>query len=315
MSVIIKEIGKFIPAKRLSNDELPKELETGDEWIRSHTGIGARHVCSEEEDSATIGAEAAKDAIKKAGINPEEISVIVCSTATPVYNNFPSDACLIQAEIGAKNAACFDVAVACSGFIYAMDAAAGMMERHGWKYALVVGTEALTKITDWTDRSTCVLFGDAAGAAILENVADEKADGRGIKTVILGADGTGAECLYTRHDDKLRMDGRAVYNFAVKTITDTISALMEKENLSIDDVKWIVCHQANSRILQAAAKRLNISEEKFFFDMEEYGNTSSASIPVALDDLVEQGKLKAGDTIVTAGFGAGLSYGGAVIVW
>lgn len=327
MAIIMRGTGKALPVKHVKNDDLPASLETNDEWIRSHTGIGARYLGNEAETSASLGAEACLNALKNAKVEVSEIDLIVCSTITPDYQGFPANSCLIQQKIGAMQAACFDVSIACTGFIVALDTAASMLERHNWKKAIVVSAEKLSKIADWNDRSTCVLFGDAAGAVVIENCCLENSNSdntdacasscseRGLGTVILGADGSGEKALYTDEKGFLRMDGRAVYNFAVKTITETIVKLAEAEGLTLDQIDRIVCHQANEKILKAAAKRLKIDESKFFFDMEEYGNTSSASIPVAFNDMVQQGQLQEGMTIITAGFGAGLSWGGALIRW
>ena len=309
MAIIIKTTGKSIPKKIMHNSDFPASLDTSDEWIRSHTGIGSRYIASQEDTSASLGAEACKQVLANENLNPQDIDLIICATATAEYQGFPSNACLIQKELGAKNAACFDLSAACSGFLYAIDTAAALMERHGRRYALVCGTEVLSKIIDWQDRSTCVLFGDGAGAALLENTFDNSK--MGIGSVILGSDGTGYEALYMA--DHLKMNGRTVYNFAVGVITETVKSLLQKENINMEDVDLVVCHQANKRILEAAAKRLNTDMSKFVCNMENYGNTSAASIPITLDDLRLQGKLTEGTTIITAGFGAGLTWGGAVI--
>lgn len=315
MAILIGGTGKAVPSKKVINDALDKALDTNDDWIRSHTGIGSRYIAQEGETSVSLGVQACKNALQRYSllnsISPEQIDVIICATATPDYSGFPSNACIIQKHLGAVNAACFDLSAACSGFIYALDTAASLMERHSWKYGLVVGTEVLSKVLDWTDRSTCVLFGDGSGAVLLENTFSP--GGVGIGSVELGSDGTGDGELYIDENQHIRMNGRAVYNFAVKVITETVQKLLEKEHLHIDDIDLIVCHQANQRILAAAAKRLGFDFAKFVCNMEEYGNTSAASIPITLTDLVEQGKLRKGMTIITAGFGAGLTWGGCII--
>lgn len=309
MAILIKTTGKAIPKRAMKNSEFPAELETSDEWIRSHTGIGSRFIASPSDTSALLGTLACKQALLNQSLDSSNIDLIICATATADYRGFPSNACLIQKELNAKNAACFDLSAACSGFLYSLDTAASLMERHGWRYALVCGTEVLSRIVDWSDRSTCVLFGDGAGAVLLENTFEKS--GKGIGSVILGSDGTGYDSLYM--GEYLKMNGRAVYNFAVAVITETIKGLLQKENMSMEDVDLIVCHQANERILEAAAKRLHMDMSKFVCNMENYGNTSAASIPITLDDLMSQGKLTDGITIITAGFGAGLTWGGAVI--
>lgn len=315
MSVIIKAAAKALPSNRVTNDDLAKKIDTSDEWIRSHTGIGARYISNENETSAFLGTEASKKALKKAGVSPEEVNLIVCATATPDYHGFPANACLIQDGIGAENAACFDLSAACSGFLYALDTAEGLMERHAWKYALVIGTEMLSSIVDWEDRATCVLFGDGSGVVLLENKPELSKKERGLSSFMLGSQGSGNQYLYANFGEKIKMDGRAVYNFAVGIMTQLIKDLMEKENLTEETVDYFVCHQANERILSAAAKRLGFSMDKFVISLDEYGNTSSASIPLTLVDMDEKGLLKEGMTIVSAGFGAGLTYAGAVFRW
>ena len=240
MSVVIRSFGKAVPARRVSNDDLPAELNTSDEWIRSHTGIGARYIVGENETCVSLGVAACKQAIEEAGVNPEEINLLIGATTTPAYIGFPSTVCVMQPEIGASNATCFDVTGACSGFLYAMNNAVGMMELNNWKYALLVGSEILSGIADWKDRSTCVLFGDAAGAVLLEKVdesdlsdSDEKLAGK-VGAFVSGSDGTGAKSLYLSNDDGfLKMDGHAVYNFAVGAMTNAVKLVMEKENLQV----------------------------------------------------------------------------------
>ena len=311
MAVIVKSTGKALPKRKVKNDELPKELETSDEWIASHTGIRSRYIAGEGETCAALGAEACRSALKAAGIAAEDVGLIICATATPDNSGFPSAACVIQAALGAANAVCFDVTAACSGFLYAMDIATSMMERSGYKYALIVGAEVLSRICDWKDRTSCILFGDGAGAAVLERC--DATEGAGIGSFVSGSDGTGGNALYVDKSGVMKMDGHAIYTFAVKIITEIIKDLMEKENLHPEDVDYFVCHQANERILSAAAKRLELDFSKFFITLDEYGNTSSASIPLTLADMDSQGLLKRGTTIVTAAFGAGLTWAGTVI--
>jgi 3-oxoacyl-[acyl-carrier-protein] synthase-3 len=315
MSVIIRAAAKALPKNHVINDDLAKKIDTSDEWIRSHTGIGARYIAEEGETSASLGARSSEEALKKAGLEANQVDLIVCATATPDYHGFPANACLIQESLAAENAACFDLSAACSGFLYALDTAEALMAKHNWKYALIIGTEVLSSIVDWEDRATCVLFGDGAGTILLENnVNIDKAE-RGLSSFILGAQGSGSQYLYNKFGEALQMDGRAVYNFAVGIMTQLIKDLMEKENLTEDMVDYFVCHQANERILSAAAKRLGFKMDKFIISLDEYGNTSSASIPLTLVDMDEKGMLKEGMTIVSAAFGAGLTYAGAVFRW
>lgn len=311
MSVIMRTTGMAHIENHVHNDNLPAELETNDEWIYSHTGIHARYMVEPGTSGAALGAEACREALEKAGVAPEEIDYIICATTTPEHTGLPSDACLIQAELGAKSATCFDVTAACTGFLYSMDNAAALLERHGKRYALIVGTEVLSRICDWKDRTSCILFGDGAGAALLENVSGQQEGG--ISSYVSGSDGTGAMALYVGKDGLLKMDGHAVYNFAVGIMTKVIKEVMEKEGVTADEVDYFVCHQANERIISAAAKRLGLSMEKFVMTLSDYGNTSSASIPITLNTMEHQGLLKKGTTIVTAAFGGGLTWAGALL--
>jgi 3-oxoacyl-[acyl-carrier-protein] synthase-3 len=337
MAIQIIATGRYIPKRCVTNDDLAKTIDTNDEWIRSHTGIGARHFAAEDEATSDLAIHAARDAFEQLSPgNPDSVAqtidLVVLTSSTPDYYSCPSTACIVQDQLGIKNAGAFDVLAACTGFISALEIASAMLQTSGRKRALVIGSDCLTRITDWTDRGTCVLFGDAAGAAILEKT-DAPMIGtgrRGIIRSILGSDGSGAEALICRRGgsrnpwkageviekpNHLEMDGRAVYNFAVKAITDTMQQLLDQEGLTMADVKKIIPHQANERIVAAAAKRLGVGLDKFFLNMERYANTSTATIPVALDEYARSGELKAGDLIMTVGFGAGLTYGGNLIVW
>jgi 3-oxoacyl-[acyl-carrier-protein] synthase-3 len=336
MALEILATGHYVPANRVTNDDLAKIMDTTDEWIRSHTGIGSRHMAAEDEATSDLAYHAALAALEQLSPgNPLEaaktIDIVVVGTSSPDYYGFPSTACIVQDKLGIQNAGAFDVVAACSGFVYALEAASGMLNQ-GRKRALVIGADVLTKITDWSDRGTCVLFGDGAGAAILEKTeAPVSGPGRkGIIRSILGSDGSGARELMcerggTRSPFKkgetldkgisIYMNGRAVYNFAVKAFTDTIERLLEDEGLKIGDVKKIIPHQANMRIIQAAAKRLGVSEDTFFMNIEKYANTSNATIAIALDEYARSGDLNRGDLIMTVGFGGGLTYAGNLIVW
>lgn len=337
MSIQITATGSYVPKKKLTNDDLSKIVETSDDWIFSHTGIKSRHIVSDDEATSDLAYQAAVSALKV--INPTnvddaaaDLDLIIVATASPDYPGFPSIACMVQDRIGAKNAAAFDILAGCTGFIYALDTAFCMMKAGGRKKALVIGADALSRVTDWTDRNTCVLFGDGSGAVILEYKEDSLQENqkRGIHRSILGADGSGAEYLQlrrggTRNPYKvgeivekpthIEMAGQEVYLFAVNAITKTIKKLLENEGLTIDQVAKIVPHQANKRIISAAAKRLGISEDTFFLNIEKYANTSAASVAIALDELARDGSLKKGDIIITVGFGAGLTYGANLIFW
>jgi len=343
MAIEIIATGRSVPAHRVTNDELAKKLDTSDEWIRSHTGIGNRHIADDETATSDLAAAASLAALQQLvdrdpsfeGSLPaaaESLDLIVVATATPDFQGFPSTACIIQDKLGAKNAGAMDVMAGCTGFVYALETAAGILSFGKRKRALVVGAEILTRITDWSDRGTCVLFGDGAGAVIVERT-DAPMEGtgrRGLIHSILGADGSGAEYLIVRgggtrnplkvgevinNKSCLEMNGRAVYSFAVKAVTETIERLLTDVGVGVEDLARIIPHQANARIVQAAGKRLGIPEEKFYLNIEEYANTSAASIPIAMDELSRAGGLKKGDMILTVGFGAGLTYGGNIIVW
>ncbi len=341
MAIEVIGTGRAVPPKRITNGELAKEIDTSDEWIRSHTGIGARHIADENVATSDLALEAARNAIAMAAEKNNEtidsvissIDIIVCGTATPDFFGFPSTACIIQGQLGAVNAGAFDVSAGCTAFVYGLETAQALLNvNKNRKRALVVGCEILSKITNWEDRNTCVLFGDGAGAAVIEKTGapSEGPGRRGIINSIMAADGTGIDHLVmrkggTRNPFKkgdvvdmpphLEMNGRAVYNFAVKVLAKTVEDLLNQGAISIDDVSLIIPHQANARIVQAAANRLHIPEEKFFLNIEEYANTSAASIPIAMDELNRAGKLHRGDIIMTLGFGAGLTYGGNLIIW
>ncbi|MCL2066620.1 MAG: ketoacyl-ACP synthase III [Treponema sp.] len=346
MKIEIIATGRAVPALCLTNYDLAQRIETDDEWIHSHTGIKARHIADEDTAASDLGSTAALEAINLAiqqkavaEKTPEEfaltLDLIVLCSSTQDYCSCPATSCIIQHILGAKNAAAMDVSVACSSFIYGLETAVSMLKTDPRrKRALVIGVDLLSRITNWEDRSTCVLFGDGAGAVLLEkNDTPQKADasaGSGVLRSILGADGSGWESLIVRRGGsrspwkkgetvdngaKIVMKGHAVYNFAVRIITETVLKMMREENLTIEDITLIVPHQANARIIQAAGKRLKIPEEKFYINIERYANTSSASIPIALDEVNRCGTIKKGDLIMTVGFGAGLTYGGNLIRW
>ncbi len=337
MAIQVLATGRYIPSKLVTNDDLSKIVDTNDEWIRSHSGIGARHFAADDEASSDLAVKAALAAFESLSPgHPEEVAktidLVVVTSSTPDYYSCPSTACIVQDKLGIKNAGAFDILAACTGFITALECAEGMLLSSNRKRALVIGSDCLTRITNWEDRATCVLFGDAAGAVILEKTdAPSTGEGRrGIIRSILRSDGSGADALIFRRGGSrapwkkgevvqggnyLEMDGHAVYNFAVKAITDIMQTLLDEEGLTMADVKKIIPHQANQRIVQAAAKRLKVDESKFFLNMEKYANTSTATIPVALDEYARTGELKKGDIIMTVGFGAGLTSGGNLIVW
>ena len=322
MTTRIIGTGSSIPNKKVTNDDLANIMDTSDEWIYSRTGIHSRHLV-EQETTTFMASEAARKAMEDAGVLPEEIDLIIVGTISPDYAT-PSTACLVQGAIGAVNAFAFDISAACSGFVYALSIADKFIKSGSYKKAIVIGAETLSKIVDWKDRSTCVLFGDGAGGVIVEPV-----DKGGILAEDMhskGEDGlkmTGNErkpenMLCTPESENnpyLVMDGRAIFNFATKVVPHSVNEIIEKSDISMDDVKYIVPHQANSRIIDIVARKLNVPIEKFYININEYANTSAASIPIALGEMSEKGLLKKGDKIIVTGFGAGLTWGSMLIEW
>ena len=302
MNAGILGLGKYVPEKIVTNFDLEKILDTNDEWIRTRTGIQERRIAREDEHSSDMAYAAAKEALDNAGITPDQIGLILVATITP-DRAFPSVACQIQEKLGATNAAAMDLSAACSGFIYALATAKLYVENGGYDY--------LSKITDWEDRNTAVLFGDGASAAVVGKVSE----GRGILAFELGADGTGGKHLHTNDKDFIYMNGREVFKFAVRQMGATALSVIEKAGLSKEDVDFLVPHQANIRIMEAARERLELPEDKLSKRIHKYGNTSSSSIGIALKDELDDGNIKDDDIIVLVGFGGGLTWGGAVIKW
>jgi 3-oxoacyl-[acyl-carrier-protein] synthase-3 len=328
MTAEILAIGAHIPEKIVTNEELAKTVDTTDEWIRSHTGIGKRHIIADDKTTSDMAVHAAQVALKRAGLEANDIDFIIVATASGDYHTFPSTACIVQSKLGIRHTGAVDISAGCTGFVYGLEMARSMIIAGSAKKALVIGVEALSRITNWKDRNTCVLFGDGAGAAILS--ANDDPNGSGIIDSFLGAEGDGHQHLmrkaggakhpfhigeYKEEDLYISMNGQRVYGFAVRVNVTIINTLLKNNNLTVDDLTKIVPHQANLRIIQAAAKRLNIPMEKFFLIIEEFANTSAASIPIALNTMHERGELKKGDLILTSGFGAGLTYGGNLIRW
>lgn len=326
MGASIEGIGAYIPSRRMSNNEFADFLDTSDEWIRSHTGIRFRHIAAADEATSDLAAKAAEVALERAGASADSIDMVIVATASSDYIGFPPTAGIVQDKIGAKNAAAMDISVGCTGFVYGLETAKGFIASKMAKRVLLIGSEVLTRIVDWTDRSSCVLFGDGAGAAVI----GPSSNGNGIIDSVLKADGSGASYLAreaggtrtpykpghtTAQDMLIKMDGQSVYNFAVPAIIDVIRQIIKRNQLTIDDITYIVPHQANQRIIESAAKRARIPYEKFYLNIEEYANTSAASIPIALNDLYEHGKVSPGDLLITVGFGAGLTFGGNLLKW
>ncbi|MCA1056750.1 ketoacyl-ACP synthase III [Rossellomorea aquimaris] len=308
MNAGIIGIGRYLPEKILTNADLEKMVDTSDEWIRTRTGIEERRVAGDDIDTSDMAYEAAKKAISDADISPEEIDLILVATVTP-DQPFPSVACLLQDRIGAKKAAAMDISAACAGFMYGMITAKQFIDNNVYKNVLVVGVEKLSKITDWDDRNTAVLFGDAAGAAVVGPVQD----GKGILAFELGADGSGAKHLY--QEENIVMNGREVFKFAVRQMGESSINVIEKAGLKKEDVDFLIPHQANIRIMEAARQRLELPVEKMSKTVNKYGNTSAASIPVSLIEDLQEGRVKDGDVVVMVGFGGGLTWGAIVMRW
>jgi 3-oxoacyl-[acyl-carrier-protein] synthase-3 len=310
----------------LSNSDLEKMVDTSDEWITKRTGISERRLLEDDEPIYTMGVEAARQALKDADITAEEIDLIIVSTSTPDYLT-PSTSCLIQREIGAVNASAFDMAAACSGFIYGMTIAKQFIETGYYKHVLLVCSEGMSRVTEWKDRNSCILFGDGAGAVVLGKVEE----GYGIISTYIGADGSLGDkitipCLYIPQEDIQRrekfknkrtlwQEGQEVFKFAVKVMPMATEKVIEDAGISLGDIKYIIPHQANIRIIDGAAKRLGVALEKIYTTIKKFGNISSASIPVAMADAYRKKCLAKGDNLVLVGFGGGLTWGSALVRW
>ncbi len=326
MRSVVVGTGHGLPSRKLTNHDLEKMVDTSDAWIVQRTGIRERLICTDDEAASDLAIAAAQQALERSGIDPETIDQVVVATVSADYS-FPSCAVLVQDQIGAKNAAAFDVGAACAGFIYALAVADAMILADHAKTILVVGVDTLSKFTDWTDRATCVLFGDAAGAVILK--ATENTE-RGILATVTFSDGAGAPHIKMEAggsrfppaseaiagiSNKIYMNGNETYKFAVKALGDACHKVIQKANLTVDDVDLFVPHQANVRIIDAAAERIGLPKEKIYLNIEKYGNTSAGSIPLGLYEAELQGLLKPGAIVLTVGFGAGLVWGANLIRW
>lgn len=314
--------GSFLPQQIIKNDSLSDLVDTNDEWISTRTGIKERRISS-GENTSDLAIEAAKEAIKDAGINAEEIDLIVLATSTPDFI-MPSTACLVQKGIKAYNATCFDITAACTGFIYALNIGYQFIRTGQSKTALIIGADTNSKIIDWSDRNTCVLFGDGAGAAILQ-----RTDKEGIIFVDTGSDGRGDELLFCpgvhlknpfmeEQEEKkqvMHMNGKEVFRFSTTVVPQTIEKLLQYSSYHIEDIKYFLLHQANARIMEAVAKKMNIDPEKFYKNIHKYGNTSAATIPIALNEMDKAGLLEKDDLLVLVGFGGGLTWGSALVKW
>jgi len=320
---MILGIGKAVPERVLTNHDLEEMVDTSDEWIRARTGIERRHIVDEHTRTSELSALAAKNALEDAGIQAEDIDVILLGTVTGDAT-FPSTACYLQEQIGAVNAAAMDVQAACAGFLYNLALADSLIAAGKAKYVLAIGVELLSRIVDWTDRSTCVLFGDGAGAAV---IGPADGSGRGIIDTYMKSDGRLANLLcmigggtnvplqkaLDEGLNTLKMEGPEVFKAAVTAMGDAASRILEKNNLTNEEIDLLISHQANIRIIKATAKRVNMPDEKVFVNVNEFGNTSSASIPIAISEAREQGRLKEGDMLMLVAFGGGFTWGSALV--
>lgn len=303
-------IGKYLPEKVVTNKDLEEIMDTSDEWIRTRTGIEERRLAEDDIDTSHMAFAAASEAIKNADINAEEIDLILVATVTP-DQSFPTVACMLQEQLGAKKAAAMDISAACAGFMYGLATAEQFIKNKVYKYVLIVGVEKLSKITNWEDRNTAVLFGDGAGAVILGPVRE----GKGILSFELGADGSGGKHLYKGNDGKIVMNGREVFKFAVRQMGESCINVLNKAGLGKEDVDYLIPHQANMRIMESARERLELPPEKMSKTVHKYGNNSAASIPIALAEELESGNIKEDDLIIMVGFGGGLTWGAIALKW
>lgn len=325
IAVGILGLGAYAPERIVTNKELEKTIDTTDEWIVERTGIRERRVAKDTEATSDLAFISAERALQDAGIRATELDLIIVGTVTPDMQ-FPSVACLVQDRLGAVNAAAFDITAVCSGFVYGLAIGSSFIQSGMYKKVLVIGAETLSKITDWTDRNTAILFGDGAGAVVL----GETEPGYGILGLHLGADGSGGELLKVAAGGSripasadsvaqrlhyIYMNGNEVFKFAIKVMGEAATDALNHANLSSTDIDWLVPHQANMRIIQSAAKRLRLPMEKVIVNVDKYGNTSAASIPLALQEGVDSGRIKNGDVIALVGFGGGLTWGATIIRW
>ena len=318
---VVRGTGSYLPARVLTNAAMESMVATSDAWIRQRTGIGARHIAAEGEYTSDLATAAAKAALESAGIDASEIDLIVLATATPDLT-FPATAVTVQERLGIEQGFAFDLQAVCSGFVYALTNADALLKAGQAKKALVIGAETFSRILDWEDRSTCVLFGDGAGAVVLEAVEESEAGGRGLLSCDLRADGRFRDKLYvdggpstTQTAGHLRMEGREVFKQAVGLVHGVVERTLQKAGVTADDLDWFVPHQANRRIIDATARKFDWPEEKIVVTVEGHGNTSAASIPLALDVAVRDGRIKQGDLVLVEALGGGFTWGAALVRW
>ncbi|MBT5933994.1 beta-ketoacyl-ACP synthase III [Sulfurimonas sp.] len=320
-----RSIGAYVPEKILTNEDLAKMVDTSDEWITKRTGIKERHIAAENEFTSDLGTNAAKIAIDRSGINPDEIDMVICATISPDYFCMPSTATIVSKKLGLKNITAFDISAACTGFVYILSIAKAFIESGMKKNVLIIGAEKLSSITDYTDRGTCIIFGDGAGAALISATENKE---EAIIDVHTGADGTYADLLMTpnggsgsEHDSLseevnscfMQMKGNETFKVAVRTLTKDVKEILSENNIESDSVKHFIPHQANYRIIKAVGDALKMKDEQVVVTVGKYGNTSSASIPMAMNDIYENGKLQKGDLMLLDAFGGGLTWGSALV--
>ncbi len=319
---IVRGIGSYLPRRKLTNQDLEKLVETSHDWIVQRTGIEERYIAEDDETTSVLGIKAAQAALADAGLTANDIDLVICATSTPDYT-FPSTATMIQTGLGMTHGAAFDLQAVCTGFVYAVATADKFLQSGAHKRALVVGAETFSRILDWNDRTTCVLFGDGAGAIVLEAQEGEgtSAD-RGVLTSHLRSDGRYRDKLYvdggpgsTKTTGVLKMEGREVFKFAVGMVADVVQDAFKATGTSADDLKWFVPHQANKRIITASADKLGIAPEKVVITVNKHGNTSAASIPLALDAARKDGRIQDGDLVMIEAIGGGFTWGSALIRW
>ena len=318
-------VGMYAPEKVLTNTELAGMLNVTEEWIESMSGIRERHIAAPSQAASDLGAIAAQRALARAGVSPDEVDLIIVSTSTPDMQ-FPSTACIIQERLGIQNIPAFDLTAVCSGFVYALTVGTQFIANEFSRTVLVIGTEAVSRVINWSDKDTCMLIGDGAGAVVLRQVPS----GYGILSAKLGADGSGANFMMVpaggsrkpataevieQKMNKIQMNGSEVFKFAMKKLPEVTEQALELANLHTEDLKLIIPHQANRRIIEAAARRMDLPLEKFMVNVERYGNTSSATIPIALHEALETGRIESGDLIALTGFGGGLTWGSLIMRW
>jgi 3-oxoacyl-[acyl-carrier-protein] synthase-3 len=317
--------GMSAPEKVLTNDDISKMVETSDEWIRERTGIRERRIARDDQFPSTLGVEASMRALKVANLHPRDLDLIICSSSSPEYI-FPATACLIQDQLGASKAGAFDLLAACTGFVYALNMGAQAIRSGSVKNVLVIGAETLSRFINWKDRNTCILFGDGAGAFVLQ-ASDQPG---GVLSAVMHSDGSGSDLLTiagggSRHPSTeatilegkhyVQMDGKEVFRFATRVMASATREVLDCAGLTLDQIQWIVPHQANIRIIEAAARGLKLPMDRFIVNLERYGNTSTASVPIAMVEALEKGQIKPGDKIVMIGFGGGLTWGAVAAEW